>query len=696
MYFITAFECDLLEYTHRKYQGMQDLQQDIKTLSLNVISASISQIDIKRKWSEVGMDRFKGRSFPIINYNGQRLVQCPNGYVLLCGQDKCTKLPSSLGTDKCREHNNGESYQYCRAEGCPKQAIYGIEQYKSLYCLEHKFNGMINVMSKRCEYSGCMSRPSYGNKGERPIFCSKHKLNTMVDVIHKTCEFNDCMVRPSSGNKGESARFCSKHRLNDMINVVSKRCEFLGCMFVPSFANEGEYAKFCEKHKLPDMNNVTGKRCKYPSCKVQATFNAEGEPAKFCSKHKLPDMNDVRSKRCKFSGCMTRASYGIEWGSAEFCSRHRLPDMYDVKSKRCEFQRCMTRPSYGIQGMPPKFCSQHKLDTMINVVYKHCEFNDCITRPTFGYYRGKPQYCANHKLITMIDVVHQTCEFSGCTTRPIFGYREGKPQYCSNHKLIEMIDLHHESCQQPGCLLRPSYGKLFYNIKSHCREHSTLNEYSGHKSNPMCCIINCRKNAYFIDPTDINIYPIRCEVHRFPTDIELINRHCINCDNDVYFPSNRQFCAECGGYREKTLYHFKEIIIKSFLQTNNISFAHDRPISLNGSKKRPDFLIETKFGYIILEVDEHQHNKYTPEREIERMHILYNDMKLVNPIAQGLFIRYNPDGYESDLQHDNKARMDYLYNIITHFITMTNIGTTMGKIMLYYDNFNGRPQIEGI
>ncbi|CAH6419078.1 Hypothetical protein HVR_LOCUS271 [uncultured virus] len=57
-----------------------------------------------------------------------------------------------------------------------------------------------------------------------------------------------------------------------------------------------------------------------------------------------------------------------------------------------------------------------------------------------------------------------------------------------------------------------------------------------------------------------------------------------------------------------------------FLQSNNISAIHNKPISINGSSKfRPDFLIRSKFGYIIFEVDEFQHKNQGYNNESERM-----------------------------------------------------------------------------
>lgn len=213
---------------------------------------------------------------------------------------------------------------------------------------------------------------------------------------------------------------------------------------------------------------------------------------------------------------------------------------------------------------------------------------------------------------------------------------------------------------------------------------------------PKCNVINCQNIAYFIDPEDAKIYPIRCHIHKFHNDIELVKKLCIDCEKESYFPENRQSCMNCGKYCKLAFWHFKEFKIKYLLQSNGILFIHDKIISLFGSRKRPDFLIQSNFGYIILEVDEGQHKGkgYTKEEETNRMQILNDDVKLLNPSAQVLFIRYNPDKYVSDLQHSSEQRLYYLYNLLIHFIGLPNIGISVGKLTLYYDGFNGNPEID--
>lgn len=263
-----------------------------------------------------------------------------------------------------------------------------------------------------------------------------------------------------------------------------------------------------------------------------------------------------------------------------------------------------------------------------------------------------------------------------------------------------MKDIILKQCDHQNCGLGASHTKLFSEQHAHCRDHSTLNEYSRKKSLPACTVINCWKNAYFIDNTDINVYPIRCYSHRFYDDIELVYKQCPRCKDKLYFPINRELCMNCGLYRGKTLYRFKETMVKYMLQSNGIAAVYDKAIVEYGSEKRPDFLIQTNFGYIILEVDEHQHKKYNIASESNRMQILYFDIKLLNPYAQVLFIRYNPNHYisQSDVVApiQNVYRLTYLHNLLQYLIPLTTIGCEQGKIMLYYDGFNNNPIIEPI
>ena len=118
-------------------------------------------------------------------------------------------------------------------------------------------------------------------------------------------------------------------------------------------------------------------------------------------------------------------------------------------------------------------------------------------------------------------------------------------------------------------------------------------------------------------------------------------------------------------------------------------------VSLEGSKHRPDLQIKSKFGYIINEIDEHQHKDYPEELEEKRMRKIYNDVQIIAPNSEVMFIRYNPDNYQG-IQMDKEAKQKYLFNTITWLKECSKINLPLSKITLFYDGFDGNPKIEPI
>lgn len=256
----------------------------------------------------------------------------------------------------------------------------------------------------------------------------------------------------------------------------------------------------------------------------------------------------------------------------------------------------------------------------------------------------------------------------------------------NHHKLPGMINIVSKICGHEGCTIQPSYHKLYSPTYNHCVSHSTLNEYDCRKGIPLCKSLNCQNIAHFIDGQDNNYYPVRCETHKLVSDIRLSEKECQNCEEILYFPDNREHCMQCGNYRERILYHFKEFIIRSFFITNGVNFIYDKRIDGGKYKFRPDFSISCKFGHIIVEIDEFQHKRgYSQNLEINRMSSIFSDLRQSNPICEVLFIRYN---------HDNSQREKYLHMIITHFANLPNLGIELGIIYLFYNEFDGHPQIK--
>lgn len=549
--------------------------------------------------------------------------------------------PSGLKLSKCP---NGYII-LCSHEGCG-----AIGSKDGIKCVKHAGS------FRHCRHPECGKRAHFGIERKKPLYCSNHKQENMIDVIHNVCLSPDCNLLAYFGIKEGPSQYCSKHKSPEMIDVLHKRCIVEGCELIPS-------------------------------------FGLEGSSIEYCSRHRPRDAIDLKHKTCLVSGCVIIASFGFVGGAKQFCSAHKSSGMINISGKRCLAPDCTVRPIFGIIGGAAEYCSKHKYDNMIDIVNPSCLHQGCLIRPCFGMRGGSLQYCNTHKLNDMINLIGRKCTYENCEIRARFGYKDGIPEYCNVHKLKKMINIRDKKCKFDGCEIRPSYNILFSKGKTHCKQHSNHNQYGYDKCNPICINSKCINPAYFIDPLDLNVYPIRCSEHKLTTDIELINRGCPNCLQILYYPINQQYCMNCGKYREKSIYNFREAMVKYILQDNNIDFIHNKSIIKGRSNFRPDFLIPSIFGYIIIEVDEYQHIRYYQHDEINRMRIIYHDIQYISPGKQVLFIRYNPDKYVG-YNVKNKERLNYLSTVISGIKELTSIGTQLGYIKLFYDGFTGAPIIE--
>lgn len=463
--------------------------------------------------------------------------------------------------------------------------------------------------------------------------------------------------------------------------------------------------KDCLKHGwLPDIKCKTHYKS-YRICEIcrkGATFGFQLKKPLRCKDHIIGGMINVRYRKCEYANCQTLPCYGFkEDGIKRFCASHKENGMTDIRNKKCEYKNCEKVSSFGFKNIGIKrYCAIHKENGMINIKKKKCEYANCEKLPCFGLRENrKPRFCSAHKENGMI-YINKKCEHENCEKQPSFGFKEdGIWKFCLLHKENGMINVRDRKCAYENCEIRPSYMKLCTTTKIHCVKHATLNEYSAYKNRPICMSVLCINKAYYFDMYDKNIYPVRCSDHKLSNDIELIFKQCSKCLDSLYFPVCQEYCMECGRYRDFKMYKFREMYIKEFLLTNNIQFIHDKRVSINGSQCRPDFLISTKFGWIILEVDERQHaySRYTRNKELARMKIIYDDVQLVKSGHQVVFIRYNPDDYITNtLKHTIKQRMSCLYNIIVHLMILDNIPSQLTVVYLYYDGYNDNPMLYSI
>jgi len=131
----------------------------------------------------------------------------------------------------------------------------------------------------------------------------------------------------------------------------------------------------------------------------------------------------------------------------------------------------------------------------------------------------------------------------------------------------------------------------------------------------------------------------------------------------------------------------KEETVKYLLESVGIIYeSWDKKVPDGCSNRRPDFVIPTQWGVIVLEVDEFQHNRknYNCSCELIRMRQIYFDIGT----EKVLYVRYNPDKYIPSYGKVflEGRRHEYLLKILSQY--QQNIpDEALTIIYLFYDGF---------
>jgi len=101
-----------------------------------------------------------------------------------------------------------------------KQAKYGYEKGKRLYCKKCKTSKSINY-DDICIEDNCLHTAIYNYLNLKPKYCYLHRNNQMENLRNKMCNIKGCKITASYGY--DKINFCLKHKSEDMINVKSKQ-----------------------------------------------------------------------------------------------------------------------------------------------------------------------------------------------------------------------------------------------------------------------------------------------------------------------------------------------------------------------------------------------------------------------------------------------------------------------------------------
>ncbi len=419
------------------------------------------------------------------------------------------------------------------------------------------------------------------------------------------------------------------------------------------------------------MDVVKMTKCTELDCVTTASFGPSGGKRSRCSKHKLPghiNLNNI-DQRCTFDKCVTFAVFGLPDGKPLWCLIHKPENAIDVKNPTCFSPGCLKRPSYNDPGKPPIACRYHKSGTMVNTKVPttcKCHHPECQKQSTYGPVGAKKAtWCKEHSPDGSVDLKNMTrCHELGCHTRCSFGIHT--PTHCRIHKTSSMKDLVHAIC---SCGTRAQYGypTLKATACGKCKVPGMITSPT-----KVCSKAGCRNYALHGLTK-----PERCDLHKLPTDKNLIEGQCSKCNlimaliNDLC-----EFCRPLQVKATLTQYNLK----------NNLSFySHDQVIDSKCNLKRPDFVYDAGTHFVIVEVDENQHRSYAEECEQTRMWSIRQALGLPTT-----FIRFNPDSFKTSTGRPGRAsdvkREETLCNWLT---TLLKVEPThsCSALYLFYDGW---------
>lgn len=334
-----------------------------------------------------------------------------------------------------------------------KQAHYGVEYKKPIYCKSHKSNDMFDVVSRRCIEADCDKIPSYGFEYKKPIYCKSHKSDNMVNVVSKRCLETDCNKQPSYGLIWKKPIFCVDHKSNQMIDVINKHCKESKCTKQPAYGIEWGKETHCSKHKSNQMINVKSKRCLETDCDKIPNFGLKWGKSTHCGKHKSNDMYNVKDKRCSTCGTtVMNKKYKPNCARCHFYLNPNDPRLTNYKVKEHAFMQPLAEIYSNIilDKTISGGCSRRRPDGFID-----CLTHSIIIEIDEDQHVGYESHCDNRRTMEL---------FQDLGERPIIFIRLNPDSYKVNGKTIK------------GCFSRSKSGELKVIKKEFSKRFAALQE----------------------------------------------------------------------------------------------------------------------------------------------------------------------------------------------------------------------------
>jgi hypothetical protein len=579
---------------------------------------------------------------------------------------------------------DGKNKYECNIIGCKTRTKYATEnRFITHFNDVHSVDNIVKV-TYNCPYLTCNMTykdlhalnkhvNDENNHYDKRLKSDADKTSDILSNLEppKTTRVGDIKgIRLKRASEYECCNFVDEHKIK--------------CVNAATYRKKNEPFTKCFDHREDNMFLKRRKFCKDYDCIDTPTHNYKNvKPALWCARHADPKMFPVQHSYCTNDDCHTMATYGERSDGIKIsCKIHKkyLKDPIVIGGKKCAVHGCGKRPIYGRPGESPTHCSYDKLEGMVDLIHDMCK-SGCGVRATYNFKGMKPGYCINHKSMEMIDVNCIVCKYDGCNIRARYGPPGGRIEKCAYHAGTDMINMDRNRCSTDGC-----NNLAYYNLigRKPIKCYDCKDDYMVRQPTKLCTFgARCRARA--IHGT---FKPIYCDRHYDPDFDKLLigSDICYLCGCVEIVINN--ICDRCHAdpNRATKIIHHKELQVKKFLESKNLSFIHDRILASGCGKERIDIVISANNGNIIaVEVDENQHKHIPTECEKIRM------INIKNSIGSNIiFIRFNPDKYDTPKARltGMQSRYNKLYDEIMKFMhNDPDAIVPLRALYLYYDEY---------
>ena len=246
-----------------------------------------------------------------------------------------------------------------------------------------------------------------------------------------------------------------------------------------------------------------------------------------------------------------------------------------------------------------------------------------------------------------------------------------------------MINVKDKSCEHAGCTTIAGFGIPGHHA-TRCSQHVDVGMVS--KPRKLCVEAQCREPAIY----GIN-RAVHCVIHRLAEEESLVGGRCVSCGL-VDILDKGGLCSSCDPHAFQRVRLAKQREVKLWLDNSDHGdyVIYDRVIDRGVcGKEKPDFAWDCGTHWVVLEVDEKQHDDRQEICECTRMVNICQSFSMPT-----VFVRYNPDAFKADGRKQNPGIASRRTTLLkwlsqlksalpTHFLSMLH---------LYYDGYDQATQ----